>query len=61
MWLPAGSPGLVRAVLQFLHAQPELFAQHRATFLLTFCDKVPIHSLACNTLRVKAASGRLNA
>ena len=42
----------MRAVLQYLHAQPELFAQHRATFLLTFCDKVPIHSLVCNTLCV---------
>ncbi|KAK9840722.1 hypothetical protein WJX81_000165 [Elliptochloris bilobata] len=36
----SGSPGLVRALLQYLHARPELFAQHRAVFLSCLCDKV---------------------
>ena len=47
MCFPAGSPGLVRGVLQYLHARPELFAQPRATFLATFCDKVLSYSSGC--------------
>ena len=40
-----GSAGLIKAVLEFASKHPDAMAQHKATFLQTFNDKVNSHDL----------------